>query len=341
MKGTKWIWVIIAVCLLSMGKTMAQDVHFSQYYNAPMLVNAANTGLMSDDNYRMGANYRNQWAAVPVPYSSFSVFTDYQLFRKDTKNSWLAFGLAMFNDKAGDGSMSLLSAQGSMAYHIQMYSNRILSFGFYGAFVQRSVNFDYLTFDAQWDGFSFNKSLANKEQNGIASTSFADMGAGINYTYFPSDRMYLKIGGGVAHVNQPTEKFLTTGKNTVGFRPSVNVDGIFQTNKILSINPSFYYTYQSGANQIVVGSLFLLTAKEDENGKTKVILGAFERLNDAFIGAAGLEWGTMRMMASYDYTTSSLTPYNHGYGAFEISLIYQNKYSKGKSYYNKMNCPRF
>jgi hypothetical protein len=35
----------------------AQDLHFSQYFNAPLLTNPANTGFEPDADYRVGINY--------------------------------------------------------------------------------------------------------------------------------------------------------------------------------------------------------------------------------------------------------------------------------------------
>ena len=90
----------------------AQGIHFSQYYNAPMLENPANTALMSDYDYRAGVNYRNQWAAVPVPYNTASAFVDLQAFRKEEGHGWLGIGGAVFSDRAGDGNLALTRFEG-------------------------------------------------------------------------------------------------------------------------------------------------------------------------------------------------------------------------------------
>ena len=49
----------------------SQDLHFSQFMNSPLLINPANTGFIPDGDFRLGANYRNQWASVSAfPYKS-------------------------------------------------------------------------------------------------------------------------------------------------------------------------------------------------------------------------------------------------------------------------------
>src|SRR6185437_8005771 len=124
----------------------------------------ANTALMPDNDFRVGLNYRNQWAIVPVPYNTFSAFGDFKVGgNKDNENhnNWLGVGFAFFSDKAGDGNLALSQVQGDLAYHLQTSRFTMLSIGLSGATIQRSVNYDNLLFDTQWDGFTFNGHMAN------------------------------------------------------------------------------------------------------------------------------------------------------------------------------------
>ena len=60
----------------------AQDLHFSQWFNEPLLTNPANTGFIPDADYRLGANYRNQWSSVmSEPYKTMSIWGDAQVMR--------------------------------------------------------------------------------------------------------------------------------------------------------------------------------------------------------------------------------------------------------------------
>lgn len=56
----------------------AQDIHFSQYYSAPLTINPALTGGFAGD-YRAGVNYRSQWVSVTVPYRTFDIYGDLNL----------------------------------------------------------------------------------------------------------------------------------------------------------------------------------------------------------------------------------------------------------------------
>ncbi len=325
----------------------AQSIHFSQYYNAPMLLNPANTALMPDDDYRVGLNYRNQWSVVPVPYNTFSGFADVKVGgNKDNEkhNNWLGVGFAMFNDKAGDGNLSLSQVEGNLAYHLQLSAYFMLSLGFSGSYIQRSVNYDNITFDAQWDGMTFNKNMPNAEKIGIVKTSYYKAAPGINFAWFPDENLYVKLGGSVDNINRPTESFYAKGKNTLDYRPMGNLDVLLKTGPVLIINPSAYYTQQSGASELVAGCQFrtILTNTNQLNPLiTQLILGAYYRVGDAAIGMAGVQIGGLQFVANYDFTMSALAPYNAAYGALEFSLIYQGRYGKNKGVKRTYNCPRF
>src|SRR5258705_13245893 len=96
----------------------AQDLHFSQWFNEPLLTNPANTGFIPDADYRLGANYRNQWSSVmTVPYKTISAFGDAQFFRDRLDNGWLGLGALLLNDQAGSGSLTSTKIYGSVVYH--------------------------------------------------------------------------------------------------------------------------------------------------------------------------------------------------------------------------------
>ncbi len=336
--------VLITICILYSSLAIGQSMHFTQYYNAPMLLNPANTALLPSDDYRLGMNYRNQWAAVPVPYNTFSAFGDFKVGgnRENTNhNNWLGIGVALFNDKAGDGNLSLLQFQGSLAYHLQLSEFTMISLGLSGAMVQRSVNYDNLTFDAQWDGVTFNRQIANGEKVGIIKTSYYTIGAGGNFAWFPNENVYVKLGGSALNINTPNETFYKS-TNPVGLRPIGDLDVVWRVSQSVIANPSVYYTTQNAASELVAGSQFRVLLSSRNTTPTELILGMYTRLGDAIIGLAGFKLGPVQFEASYDFTTSALTPYNASYGAMEFSLIYQQPYGKNKDRIQKQfTCPRF
>ncbi|MCD6064727.1 MAG: hypothetical protein K0R82_2638 [Flavipsychrobacter sp.] len=337
-----------AAAFLCGSQVYGQGMHFSQYYNAPMLVNPANTGLMSDNDYRIGANYRNQWSNLPVPYNTISAFADFQLMRNANYTNWMGLGLSVFNDKAGDGVLSHTRIDGNIAYHVMTSDYSMISAGVSVSSANRSLNFNKLTYNQQWvgrNGVTFDPQLNSNEPVGILKTSYVDLAAGINYATFPTDATYLRVGVSVAHLNQSKESFyedtITITGNKLGLRPSANADAIIHWSEMLTINPSIYYTMQKNASQIVFGSLGMIYVAGHRDRRTELIVGAFYRWDDAVIGALGMQFNSVRIMTSYDYTVSSLGKDNNNFGALEFSISYQGLYgSMGRSG-RTINCPRF
>lgn len=316
----------------------AQGIHFSQFYNAPMLLNPANTALMSETDYRIGVNYRNQWSSVPVPFRTFSGYADFQLLRNQNLTNWLGLGLAMFSDKAGDGQLALNRYEGFIAYHIQTGNYSMVSAGISGAYVQRSVDFTRLKFDRQWDGFKFDTQLGNGEQYKNIQTTYIDVGAGVNYAYYPNEYTYIKLGVGVAHVNMPKESFYGQD-NKIGIRPTASLDALFVTSETFTINPSVYYTRQASSQELMYGLKISALINEDDSGNpTSVLAGLYHRYNESIVPMLGFQWSGVSFTSSYDFTMSSLSSDIKMQGALEFAIIYQGLYS---GYRDKMNCPRF
>jgi len=75
MKSHARIIVFVLICWSS--HTYAQDPHFSQFFEAPLLRNPSLAGLFAGD-IRVQAVYRNQWGSVTVPYQTGSFNIEYK-----------------------------------------------------------------------------------------------------------------------------------------------------------------------------------------------------------------------------------------------------------------------
>src|SRR5437868_13274163 len=114
--------MLMACALMTTGYLRSQDLQFSQWFNSPLLTNPANTGFIPDADYRLGANYRNQWSSImSIPYKTMSVWGDVQLLRDRIESGWLGVGGVILRDVAGSGSLTSTKVYGSVAYH-QMIS---------------------------------------------------------------------------------------------------------------------------------------------------------------------------------------------------------------------------
>lgn len=337
---------ILSLCfaLIAGGPELhAQGIHFAQYYNAPMLLNPANAGLLQETDYRVGLNYRTQWSSVPVPFHTFSAYGDLILAPAASGTSWLGVGAAVFSDRAGNGNLAMNRYEAQAAYHVFLGDAAMLSAGISGAYVQRSVDYSKLTFDMQWNGFYFDPLQASGELPGIKRTSYFDAGAGLSLAVFPNDNFYLKITAGASHINQPTESFYQQ-KNQLGIRPMGHADLVYRISERVIVNPSVYYAWQKSASELLFGTLFLYHLGGRDAQSVRLVLGGHYRLGDAVIAAVGLEYGHLRVMSSYDITSSSLGKYNGGRGAFELGVRWEGIFSRNNYSHSDRKvygCPRF
>ena len=106
----KNIYKISIIITFLAGGTIAnaQDAHLSQYGASPILLNPANTGVIENADFRIGANYRTQWGSIP----SSSYTTTAISFETRIKERWGVGGYAINNDLSGfiNASNIMLSA---------------------------------------------------------------------------------------------------------------------------------------------------------------------------------------------------------------------------------------
>ena len=107
MKRIKMILTIVACSLCLAPCAFAQDLHFSQFMNSPLLTNPANTGFIPDGDYRLGVNFRNQWSSITAfPYKTMSAFGDVQTMQNRDNTGWLGVGGVILRDVAGTGALT-------------------------------------------------------------------------------------------------------------------------------------------------------------------------------------------------------------------------------------------
>ena len=319
----------------------AQDLHFSQFFNNPLLTNPANTGFIPDADYRMGASYRNQYSNImSVPYKTMSIYGDAQVFRNRLENGWMGLGGVIIRDVAGTGSLTSTQIYASAAYHQMLGLSSLLTAGFNVGWANKRIDQSKLTFPDQFDGQFFNNTLPTSVQLLNNSTSYFDMQAGINYAYFPTEDIYINAGYSIQHVNRPKETFFTEGDNSrISIRHIAFLNAIIKTSDVVIINPAAYFTTMAGAIEFSLGMNAAYNLSGD--GSKQIIGGLFYRYNDAVIPMVGLQISNIRFTFSYDVTTSSLKNYNHSMGAEEFNVM-------NKGFYNQFNgdkrqtlCPTF
>lgn len=318
---------IVAVCcsVFSIGllphTAQTQDLHFSQFMNNPLLTNPANTGFNPDFDYRIGGSYRNQWWGLPVPYKTMSIWGDVQVMRDRFTNGWLGLGGVLLRDVAGSGNLTSTKAYGSIAWHQELGINSLLSAGFNIGIASKRIDIANFTWENQWNGKFFDANLTSGEAFAYSQIGYLDLQAGLNYAWFPSDKLYVNAGVSMLHLNNPRESFFNDAlsNNRVPARYNSFINASIKLNDQWILNPNVYYSYQSGSSELVGGMMAQYNL--GEYGEQQVIGGAYLRAGDAAIAMIGMQWKDVRLTVSYDATTSALKQFNNGNGALEFSLI--------------------
>jgi type IX secretion system PorP/SprF family membrane protein len=316
---------LLAICFVILALySNAQDLHFSQFFNSPLTTNPANTGFIPDGDYRMGINYRNQWSTImTVPYKTMSAYGDIQILKERFENGWVGLGGVVLKDVAGSGSLSSTKIYGSIAYHQMMGYSSLLSLGFNVGYANKQINTSNLKFPDQFDGRFFDNKLPTAVFLDRNNISYLDMQVGMNYAYFPTDKVYVNGGFSAHHLNKPRESFFTSSdlSDKVPVRYIGFLNGSFKVSNQVIVNPNIYYTTQAKAQEIVAGANAHYDLSGD--GSYQLIGGLYYRHKEAIIPMVGLGWRDYTFTFSYDATMSSLKNYNNSRGAFEFSLVKQ------------------
>jgi len=320
---------------------VAQDLHFSQFFNNPLLTNPANTGFIPDADYRLGASYRNQYSNIMAqPYKTMSIFGDAQVFRNKIETGWLGLGGVILRDVAGTGSLTSTKAYASIAYHQELGLSSLLTAGFNVGWANKRIDQSKLTYPDQFDGKFFDGSQPTSVVLANNNISYFDLQVGMNYAYFPTEDIYINAGYSIQHVNQPKETFFEDATaDQISIRHIAFLNGLFKVTDQVIINPNIYYTTQARASELVLGMNAAYNLSE--HGEKQIIAGLYYRYQDAIIPMLGLEINNIRFTFSYDVTTSSLKNFNHSFGATEFNVLKKGFYNDFNGDRNQALCPTF
>ena len=332
---------------------MAQDQHFTQFYASPLTLNPAMTGNFSG-RYRVGMIYRDQWrGAFEQPFKTFSASADVR-FDVPTQSRYkdaVAVGLLFFKDEVSgiDFVTNQLALSGAFHKSLGYEGRQSLSVGVQLGLVQRSVNYERLTFDDEFnsiDGYT----LETRENLPANNFSFSDFNVGLNYSAQFGKKTVLNIGGAMHHVLQPQVTFYPldsdapiTGNNKLFARYSgqISLEAPFAGN--ISIIPRVLFAKQGPHLELTAGANLRVPLNDYAGNALQFGVWARPVSNeddsyslDAIIGMVGIEWNNILFAVSYDVNLSDLTIYKQGQQSFEFSILYLGDFDN-----ESILCPKF
>jgi type IX secretion system PorP/SprF family membrane protein len=312
----------------------AQDVHFSQFDQAPLFLNPALCAVTSD--MRATVIYKDQWGSIGVPYQTFGFNGEMALLKKPgARHAYMGLGLSVFSDQSGDIELGQREASLTVSGIVPLNAKNIISAGLQGGFSQLSYNPSKLIWPSQYNGYAYDPTLPGETPN-TSQSNYADFSAGFNWSYGSNQQLILlgdpfKFDAGFAlyHLNAPNVTFYTPTSN------QLFIKYVYHANSIISLKgtrvqlmPSCMYLIQGPSTEFTVGSLIRYVFPEESkftgtfNGAA-IAGGLFFRTHDAFIVQTLLEFGKYGLGISYDFTTSALQTATNSRGGLELVLHYR------------------
>ena len=130
------------------------------------------------------------------------------------------------------------------------------------------------------------------------------------------------MGVSALHLTQPKQKFFGNSTDKLNMKTTVSALGEFPVSENIDVIPTVLFQHQRKYNELVAGGFGKYFLTPVNGMSTAVSLGAFYRIKDAVIIAAGLDYMNFTVGVSYDINTSKLIAATNHRGGFEISIIY-------------------
>ena len=337
--------LIIAIAFFRPLTSKAQDIHFSQFSETPLLRNPALAGIFYGD-IRVQAVFRNQWQSVTVPFQTSSVNAEYKM-PVGQADDFLTLGGALLYDKAGTVAFTSTHVLPTLNYHKSLSEERnmYLSAGFSAGIVQRKFDVSKMTTNSQFNGLDYDPTLATGENFQNSNTLYFDGSVGLSFNTQvgddPDDNLY--VGAAYHHFNKGAKPGFSNVPS-MAVQPKMVYSAGFKKTVNEYAYMTFYadYSTQGPYSQAIGGMLY--SAKLDnlaDDPRYIISGGGFVRWRDAFVPVIKLETLPMTFALSYDVNISPLKTASQSRGGFELSISYQKFLDRDNPVRNAVRCPRF
>lgn len=330
-------FLLLSVLLLQRA-SHAQDIHFSQFFEAPLLRNPSLAGIFTGD-IRVQAVYRDQWNSVTNAYRTSSLNAEYKM-PIGKGNDFITPGVQILYDRAGSVSWVSAHVLPALNYHKSLSNdkNRYLSLGFMGGFVSRRFDRSKMTTNSQYDGQGDGETFITPKY------TYMDASVGMSYNSQlgenPENNFFLGLG--YHHFTRPKNSFYRNG--TAALDPKWVASGGIR----FGVTPESYitlqgdYSKQGPFREVMAGALYGIKIGEYLDNPTYTLHGGlFVRWDDAVIPVVKMDYAPFSFSFSYDVNISPLKSSSYGRGGFELSLSYIGFTQKDNSSVNAVLCPKF
>lgn len=330
----RWI-TLLTLASVSLAGT-AQDLHFSQVLQTPVLLNPGAVGVY-DGWERVSVHHRNQWLGANTQFMSTAIAADMSFFKNPRRNTaYLGMGLSFFNDIGGDAKFGIQQTALTFSGVLPLGGAGTLSLGIQGGFGNRKGDMSKLLYESQWNGVILDPEQASGEGDALNSFTYMDASTGIFYQYdggttsfSRNNDMKLRVGFAAYHVNAPEMKYRAGGTEKLA-RKYVGMVNLAMDIPSTSwaYDVQFVQFIQGGHYETIFGGLLSKRFREGTKQTgfrhdSSFGFGAYARLKDAIIPTVQINYGGWRFGLSYDVIVSRMRQ-AYGGGSIELSISYTN-----------------
>lgn len=330
--------ILLLLFLSAFSLCKGQDIHFSQYGMAPMKIDPALSGSF-DGDYRFIGNHRTQWLSVTRPYSTFGLSMD----ARDLQGiEGLGAGIFAYHDVAGDSRLRTfqIGVNASWRFKLPYDSSHSLAIGLQPRFEQRSINYEDLNFDNQYNGLYFDPSRSTGENFSRQQRAYLDASLGVHYHWNAGKRKVREAGIGLYNLFKPRQSFYDAAWVKRDRRMTAFISTEHPIDPELNLKPSAFLALQGSFRELVFGSDLEYILRDELGLYRSIFAGIWYRNRDAGFLKLGMHYDEWRVGLSYDINISDLRPASQGRGGFEITLRYiLRRYERPNESYK--SCPTF
>jgi type IX secretion system PorP/SprF family membrane protein len=322
--------VLSLIFLVLESSLFAQNIHFSQFHQTPLLTNPAMVG--SETAIKGGFFYRNQFVGGGQAFTTPVLYGFYPLIRKKDNKHWAGVGAQILSENAGIGGL-MRTTGGSLAfaYNFEISPLQKITVGAQGGFYSRNIFLDKLSTGSQWNDTrrTFDAALPNNLSTLNPTVNLPTADLGIMWQMLDTHQIQKAyLGIAARQLNQPNDAFTDiSNKIPVVWVLTAGVK-VFE-NEQISVFPSLRHIQQGSIRQTNIGSAFRYHFGT-ENKQSYASLNTWYSLQNALI--AGIELYHKDYFFNFSYDFSSTRPQNLGTsnGAAEIGVGYRKYIGKKK-----------
>lgn len=314
MKSLK-LFLIIGIFVQLTHSSLAQDIHFTQFYMHPLTVNPA---LAGDYSGGMRASFinRRQWGQLGIPIETIGASVEHKVW---LNGDYLILGGLFLNDKANQ--IGFITNKGYLSTTYQKtISRHVLNVGVQAGFSATGLDPNQ-TFPSQFNGTTgtFDFGLDNNEPTNGYNRGYLDVNIGIFWKTIYRERFRFKTGASVAHINRPNESF-SSAKSIVPFRYLIHHSTEIILNRNWSVSSQSQAMYTGQAKEFITS----INGKRDLTEAISLSAGLGYRgyvvSSDAVIAILGIQYHYIDIGLSYDWNVSELSNNSNQKTSIELSF---------------------